>query len=108
MRVSANSGGDIFSFYNRGFERIGRMYARKMAEDPQAVQDMIKKFPSVAAVLSEVYRVLIRQGRCEDLNTLPETEKRELWEEAKAWSGSSDRETLHRVCKSIIAIGSLI
>ena len=93
---------------DEGYIAIGRIYAKRFTADQELVKGMVGKMPSVRLVLSEVYTVLVRQGKCEDITKLPEEDKRELWVEAQAWCDIKNKKVLHQVCKSIIAIGALI
>lgn len=97
-----------FRSVDNGFIEIGKMYAKKYAEDQNTVKDMVNKFSSVRGSLAEAYGALRRAGKCEDIKTLPEATKRELWSEAKLWAPNADTGTLIQICKSIIAIGALL
>lgn len=94
--------------FKEGMDRIGKMIAERYKQDPSFIQGMVKAFPSIRMALSEVYTLRRNIGLCEDIAKLQDKDKLELWAEAKKWTDEKDKQILHQVCKSIIAIGSYL
>lgn len=92
--------------YKKGLNRIVMLYVDEFRRKKETVQSLLTSCSSVRMVLCEAYEVNKKHGECEDLTTLSQEEKAELWKEARKWTGSNDRKILHDTCKAIIVIGS--
>lgn len=97
--------------YREGLYNIGRLYANQYSgseKGREVMKSVVVNCYSIRLVLIEIYKIMVKRGECEDITKLSIEEKRELYNEAKEWSKSEDRDILVEVCKSIIVIGSLI
>lgn len=92
--------------YADGLNNIVGLYVKQYGRNPELIKRMLIKYPSVRMVLAEAYEVNRKQRLCEDIKNLPQEQKEQLWQEAKDWTGSKNKNVLHDTCKAIIVIGS--
>lgn len=83
-------------------------YKKLFKQDPEDFLKTIGKFPSIRGVLVQLYYQLVKGGKCERIEDLPDTEKRELLAEAKRIAAVQETNYLIEVCKALQGFGAFI
>lgn len=66
-----------------GFIELGRKQAELCRQDKDTYLNLLVTAGSQRLILMNVYRVVVNENILESLESLPEENKREFWEEAK-------------------------
>jgi hypothetical protein len=93
----------------QGFVELGYKQAACCRENPEVYLESMIKFPSQRAVMFQVYNSLRQSGKIKAVELLPESERREIWEEAKKLAnGRLPKEKLIPLSKILYALNYLL
>jgi hypothetical protein len=89
-------------------ETLLYQYKKICDENPDEFMRQVGSFQSVRGILTETYRELVKEGKCQKIEDLEPEEKRELWETAKTYSIIQEKNYLIEVSKALHGFGSWI
>ena len=93
----------------QGFVELGYKQAAVCRENPEVYLEALVIFPSQRTVMFQVYNSLRQSGFLKAVELLPESERREIWEEAKKLSRNRlPKEKLIPLSKILYALNYLL
>lgn len=94
--------------FESGMIKLAREYQAEFFKDRDFFLSQVGKFQSIRSVLIQVYTLLVKHGKCDPIEKLSETDKWELWNEAKRISEVQEVNYLKDVCKALHGLGQFI